>query len=537
MTRSGSGFSGTLGLLRLALRRDRILLPTWISVFALTAAVSAKATADLYPSIASRSAAAGAINSSAALVAIYGRVYDPASLGAVSMIKMGGIGGVCVALLSIILITRHTRAEEESGRMELLGATAVGRLAPLGSAIAVILLANLVLALATAGLLVAVGLSAAGSVAFGLSWAGAGLAFGAIAAVCAQVSSTARAATALASAVLAASYALRALGDSIFGSPLGPGWPSWISPIGWAQQVRPFAGNQWSVLALSACFSVAVATGALVLADRRDLGAGLLQTRAGPAIAAARLRSPLALAWRLQRGTFAGWLLAFVLLGLMIGGIASSVGDFLNNPSARDFITKLGGEKGLVDAFLAIELSFAGILASAFGVQVVMRLAAEEGEGRAEAVLATSVSRTRWAMGHIWIAMCGTSALLLALGGAAGLTRALQAGDANELGRLVLASMAQLPAAWVLSALTVAVFGIFLRLVVLGWVAFAAFILLAELGPLLNLPQWVLDLSPFAHVPRLPGVAVTPTPFAFLTAAAVLLLAVGLLGLQRRDIA
>ncbi|CAB4908340.1 unannotated protein [freshwater metagenome] len=536
MTASENGFSGTVGLFRLAMRRDRILLPAWISVFALTAAVSAQATADLYPTLGSRIAAGNTINSSAPLIAIYGRVYDTSSLGAVSMIKMGGFGGVCVALLSIILMTRHTRAEEDSGRMELLSATAVGRLAPLGSASAVIVFANLVLALLTALLLVAVGLPASGSLAFGLSWAGAGLAFGAIAAVCAQLSSSARTATALASVVLAACYALRAVGDSVFGSDHGPGWPSWISPIGWAQQVRPFADAQWPVLLLSLCFSISIGAVALVLASRRDLGAGLFQTRSGPAGAAARLRSPMALAWRLQRGAFVGWLITFVLLGLMIGGIASSVGDFLNNPTAREFITKLGGEKGLVDAFLAIELSFGGILASAFGIQVVMRLAAEEREHRAEAVLATAVSRTRWALGHILIAAFGTAALLLAVGIAAGATSAIQSGEPNEVSRVALASLAQLPAAWVLTAITVAVLGIAPRLIVLGWVMFSGFILLAELGPLLNLPQWVLDVSPFAHVPRLPGVAATPTPFALLTAAAFAICAVGLASLNRRDI-
>ena len=157
-----------------------------------------------------------------------------------------------------------------------------------------------------------------------------------------------------------------------------------------------------------------------------------------------------------------------IVLGLMIGGIASSVGDFLNNPTAREFITKLGGEKGLVDAFLAIELSFGGILASAFGIQVVMRLAAEEREHRAEAVLATAVSRTRWALGHILIAAFGTAALLLAVGIAAGATSAIQSGEPNEVSRVALASLAQLPAAWVLTAITVAVLGIAPRLIVLG---------------------------------------------------------------------
>ena len=77
-----SAYAGTGALVRLALRRSRIMLAVWVVVFVVFAAYSATATVDLYPSPASRIAAADTINSSQALVAMYGRVYDPSSLGA-----------------------------------------------------------------------------------------------------------------------------------------------------------------------------------------------------------------------------------------------------------------------------------------------------------------------------------------------------------------------------------------------------------------------------------------------------------------------
>jgi ABC-2 type transport system permease protein len=529
-----NAYAGTGALLRLALRRSRIMLAAWVVVLVVFAAYSAKATVDLYPSQASRIEAADTINSSQALVALYGRVYDPSSLGALAMIKTGSLGAVFVAMLIIVLVVRHTRADEEAGRTELVGGTAVGRRAPLAAALGVALILNLVLAVLTAAALAAAGLPADGSAAFGLAWAGVGLAFAAVAAVAAQLTTSARTATAVSATVLAIVYLLRAVGDAAGQASLR--WMTWLSPIGWAQQFRPYAGNRWWVLLITVGFAVVVTAAAFALAARRDLGAGLLSDRSGPANAGPALHSPLALAWRLHRGALAGWAVGFALVGALIGGLATNVEGFLNNPNARDFITTLGGEKGLVDAFLSLELTFAGIVTAAYGIQVVMRLRAEEAGLRAEPVLATAVGRVRWAMSHVVIAIAGTTLLMVLAGAGAGLVRGIQTGAAGEAARVLSAALVQLPAAWILAAIVVAAFGLAPRFTAAGWVALAGFVVLGELGPLFGLSHWVLDISPFAHVPRLPGGSFSPTPLIALTAIAALLGAAGLVGLRRRDI-
>ena len=290
------------------------------------------------------------------------------------------------------------------------------------------------------------------------------------------------------------------------------------------------------MLLITLGFAALAAAAALGLAARRDLGAGLLPDRSGPAGAGRSLSSPLALAWRLHRGALAGWAVGFALVGALVGGLAANVEGFLNNPNARDFITRLGGEKGLIDAFLSLELAFAGIVAAAYGIQVVMRLRAEEVGLRAEPLLATAAGRVRWAMSHVVIALAGTTLLMVLVGAGAGLVRGIQTGAAGEAVRVFAAALVQLPATWVLAAIVVAAFGLAPRFAVAGWVALAAFVMLGELGPLFGLSQWVLDLSPFAHVPKLPGGAFSPVPLIALTAVAALLGAAGLAGLRRRDI-
>jgi ABC-2 type transport system permease protein len=202
---------GTTRLIRLAVRRDRWLLPAWLVGFAAMAGVSAKATAGLYPDVASRVEAARSINASAALVALYGRIYDPGSLGEISLIKLTAFGSALVAILMLFVVVRHTRAEEESGRLELLTSGRLGRAAPLAAALVVTTAASLVLGLLTAGWLTGAGLPGAGSVAFGLGWAATGVAFASVGALVAQVTASARAARGLGLVVLAVAYALRAV--------------------------------------------------------------------------------------------------------------------------------------------------------------------------------------------------------------------------------------------------------------------------------------------------------------------------------------
>jgi ABC-2 type transport system permease protein len=132
-----TGLLGTGSLVRLALRRDRVLLPVWIAVLVVSAAGTAAATISVYPTVADRVRFAGLVNGTSSLVALYGRIYDTSSLGEVSLFKMGGLGAALVAVLTLLTVVRHTRAEEEAGRLELLGATAIGRHAALAAALVV----------------------------------------------------------------------------------------------------------------------------------------------------------------------------------------------------------------------------------------------------------------------------------------------------------------------------------------------------------------------------------------------------------------
>jgi ABC-2 type transport system permease protein len=527
-----TSLDGTRTLVWLALRRDRIMVPTWIAALVVTMVGSAASYANLYTTPESLRELTAGIGDNAATLAIYGPVYD-VSIGGLTAWKPGVVALVLVALMNLLVIGRHTRGDEEAGRLELVGAGVVGRNAPLAAALLVALAADVVIAVATTIGTIAVGLPAEGSLALGLAMASAGVMFAAVAAVAAQVTESARTANGLAAGVLGVSYLVRAVGDAT-----KEGWVGWLSPIGWAQQIRPFADERWWVLGLVALLTVSLVATAVALLARRDLGAGLLPPRPGPANGGPRLRSALALAWRLQRTALIGWSVAFVTLGTVAGLIAQSIGDLVkSNSQVEQFLRDLGGRTSLEDAYLASVFGVMGLVAAAYSVQATLRLRQEETALRAEPVLATAVGRIRWVLSHVTFAAGGAALLLVLAGLAAGVAHGLQTGDVGtQVSRLLGAALAQLPAALVIGALALALFGLAPQAAPASWGALVACLLLAEIGPLVGLGQWVLDISPFAHVPKLPGGDASAATFAWLTLAAAAIAAAGLAGFRRRDV-
>jgi polyether ionophore transport system permease protein len=521
--------TGTLTLTRLALRLDRVRLTVWVFLLAVTPVLTVAQYQKVYPTDQALQAIGGVLDNRS-LIALSGPVYH-LSIGGLSAWKVGYFELVLIALVNLLTVVRHTRAEEEDGRSDLIGSTVVGRFAPVTAAILTAGLVDLAVAVLVGLTVAGTGLPIAGSIAWALGIAVTGLLFAAVAALTAQVSTSARTATSIAVVVLGAAYLLRAVGD------LGPTWSTWLSPIAWGREVRPYTGDHWWVAALPVGLAAALLAVAYRLAARRDLGAGLLPERAGPALAAPGLRSPFALAWRLHRGVLAGWLLAMTVTGLVLGGAAAGLPANANlSPQMTDLLARMAGRKGFIDEYLAAVIGIIGLVVAAYAVQVTQRLRLEETSGRLEPLLATPVGRLRWAAGHLVIALGGTAALLAVAGAAGGLAYGVQSHDAGQVPRLLGAALAQVPATWVLAGLGVALFGLVPRWAAAGWAALVACVVLLELGAFLGLNHWVVDLSPFAHAPKLPGSALHAGGLTWLVLVSAALTAAGLAGLRRRDI-
>ncbi|RLV54997.1 hypothetical protein D9V41_12925 [Aeromicrobium phragmitis] len=528
-----TAFAGTPALVRLGLRRDRVRLPVWIAAITASAAYYAAALDVAYPTIDELRAVVTFIQGPAGTLLTgpgYG-LSDP-SYPSVFAAVYGLYVLLAVAFMNVLLVVRHTRGDEESGRTELVRAGAVGALAPLAAVTVIAVAADVLL-----GLLVAVvlanGFPAGGAILFGASVTALGLAFAGVAAVIAQLTEHARAATGMASACVGAALVIRGAGDALaeHGSAL-----SWFSPFAWAQQTRVFVDDRaWPLLLCLALAVLSIATAATLQA-RRDVGAGLLSSRPGRGEASAALSGPWTLALRLERSSLIAWTAGLTAAGVLYGALAESVQvSFADLP--EDLLAILGGSSGrLLDGFLSVMAFFNATLASCYGIAAVHRLTSEEQSGRAELVLSTAVSRTTWMGAAIVAALVGALVQLFASGLGMALAVAAVLGDASRVLDIVAAHLLFLPAVAVVIAVAGLGFAVRPRWANAAWVLAGYAIFMGYFAPLFEPPRLALDLSPFEHVARMPLEEPRIAPLLGLLAVAAVVVGAGLVRFRRRDL-
>jgi ABC-2 type transport system permease protein len=503
------------GVMRLALfqaRNDRWLLPVWILAIAVLSFATAAAVAGQFGAEKDRAAiiAVSAVNP--AFLFLRG-LPDGTGTGAVAFFGGYAFTAVLAGLMSTFLVIRHTRADEELGRAEFVGAAPLSRSAPLLATLLLGVAANIALALAVAAAFLAAGLPAIGSVAAGAAVGAVGVFFVAVAAAAAQVLPSGRSANGAAAGLVGAAYLIRGVGDAL-GTPdadllrVTPAWPSLLSPIGWGQRSRAFVVADPMPLLVPVAAAAVLGAAVLLVRNRRDLGASLLPQRVGRARAGAGGSSFLGLAFRLQRATLVGWCVAAAAIGAVAGGLGPLASEAVaGNASLQDLIGRLvpGFQAEMLDLFITAILGIAGVLGAAAGIQTVLRLRTEEAEGRAELLLAAPVSRDRWLHANLVVAAGSVLAVTATAGAAAAVGVGLSGAGNGAAGLLVLSALAHVPAAAVFLAVAAVAFAAAPRLCIpLAWGFLAVGLMLGEFGDLLGLPVWLQDLSPFRHSSAMP---------------------------------
>jgi ABC-2 type transport system permease protein len=333
-------------------------------------------------------------------------------------------------------------------------------------------------------------------------------------------------------AVLALAFALRAIGD------VRDSWLTLTSPLGWVQAVNPFGDVvAWpffvSILAVASALGAAIA-----LVVRRDVGAGLIQQRPGPAVASPSLGTPLGFAWRLQRPALFWWTVGAIFMGAIYGSVISAIDDFVeDNEAMRDILEAMGmSGNDLRNGFITVILSMIALIAAAGVIQSMLRPRSEEVAGRAEPVLATAVSRRAWLTSHVLLTALAAPVFMIGAGLGLSVTDAVVVGQFTDFGATIGAALVRVPALWAIAGLGVLMYGWARRFTFGVWGVFAVVTIIFLFGDLLRLPDQVMNLSPIRHVTHLPGGDQGWVSVAVLCAIAVVSGAAGIVLFARRDI-
>lgn len=526
--------SGTWSLLRLNLRLDRIRLTAWVAVFFIVVWASVDALQSTFSDPQSLQARA-ALGANPAAIMMAGPLFTPNNytFGAMVANELTLWVLLPTAIMAVLFMVRHTRADEESGRLEMLRALPYGRLASPVASLLLVSLASIAVGVAVSAGLLIPGMKPADSIAFGLAVCVTGWVFGSLTAVAAQLSSSARTVTGMGVSTIIVAFLIRGVGDVM--NPQGS-WLSWFSPFAWAQQTRLYVDLRWSPLLVSVVITLAFTVLALWLASRRDLGAGAGHDRRGPAGAPTRLLSPAGVAIRLESTTFLTWSVGLFFFAVAFGSLASELEGLLDNmPSLGEWVEI--NVANMTASFGSLILSYLSLGAAVLLTASLMRLRTEEREGRLSALLISGSSRPRLVMSWLVVAVVEATTVLLLLGFGLGLGISLGTGETSWVGDIMLASLAYLPAVLLFGALAFCLFSLLPRLAGLTWVFLAWTALVLFLGELLGLPDWARGLSPIWHTPLVPEAKLNATPLLIMTTASAVLIIIGLLGFSRRDIA
>ncbi|WP_078381837.1 ABC transporter permease [Sutcliffiella halmapala] len=527
-------FNQTGRMSRFILRRDRLRLPIWLISLSVTTIIIAFYFTGLYQSAEERQAIAETMRNPA-MTAMIGPGYglDYYTEGAMMAHQMLLFTAIVVAIMSILLVTRHTRGDEEEGRIELIRSFPVGRLSNLTSTVLVLFGVNVLLALISGFGLYSLGIESMdlnGSLLYGAGLGATGIFFTAITALFAQLSENTRGTIGYSFTVLVGAYLLRAVGD-VSNETL-----SWFSPLGWIVGTEVYVNNYWWPIFLTLAVSMFIVGLALYFNAIRDLESGLIPSRPGRSNASKFLQTQLGLSFRLQRTGMIAWAIGAYILGISYGSVLGDLEAFFeSNDMMAELLASAGGAT-LTEQFLTMLMSIIAMICTIPTLMVMLKLKGEEKKNHLEHLLSRAVSRMKVMGSYFTLSMIiGFITLILAViglwsGGVAVMD------DPISFTTVFQGAMVYLPAIWVMVGLTVLLVGLFPKFTGVIWLYLAYSFVVVYLGGLFQFPEWMNKLSPFGHIPKLPVEEIDYMKVTTLIIISIVLLLAGFIGYRKRDI-
>ena len=563
-------FDNSIKLTRFMLKREKVASTAWIlSMVVSNFLILVLMGLALMPDEASI-AEFMAMLENPALLAMVGPLYsmDMTTMGALYTLMMFVFMGITTGIMNIFLIVRHTRADEEAGRYEVLRSLPCGRLANVNAAMITAVIVNAIAAvLFTISMWVGMimiddpmGLSAA--LVWGVTLGVVGLAFAGVAALFSQLSSNSRGALSYSFLVMGLFYFLRAGADM---EPDSMGFLAFFSPLGLMSRTWAYIHNMWwPVLIILAKAGVFTAL-AYWTCSVRDIDQGIIPARPGKASGGILMKNAFGLNIKLLRTSIIVWILVLFFTGLSYSTVLQDIDSFVaGNDIYRQMLLAPTGLLDQIDIeYMSTEdiaaqmnavLNAAGfnivqmfsnmigfvmaMLATVPVIMFLLKAKSEEKNIRTELIFATPTSRTKYLLG--FIAIAAVAAVVMQMAQALGLysiaSTALENPADLPLSFLLQSALVYVPAMWLMGAITILLVGLFPRRTGFIWLFYGFSFFVMMYGRMIPETAWLANITPFGWVPQLPIEEINWLVLAVMTGLSVVLAWVGVRCYVKRDI-
>ena len=526
-------FSDVKKLTMFLLRRERVTSVIWIFALAGFSAILAAGISTMFDDNA-RQALVETMNNPA-MIAMIGPLYGAENYtpGAMYSTMLLLWVAITTGVMNIFLIVRHTRADEEQGRLEVIRSLPVGRLSNLTSALATALIVNAVMGLTHAfGIYLCAGeptITLSGSILYGAAVFVIGMVFAGVAALFSQLSQSSSGAVGYSLLALGLFYMLRAAGDA--GSEI----LSIISPLGLILRTQIYIENYWWPIFLLLFFAVVIIAAAYALNIRRDIDQGFIAARPGKKHASKYLRTPFGLSLRLTRGVLTVFFIVMFSLGASYGSVFADIETFVSQSEFYQMIMGVNGDNNVPEMFVSMVTAIMSLIAAVPVLIIALKPLSEETRRRSEHVLSRGVSRIKYIINYAAISFM--AAVVMQFATAAGLYVAIAAVIETPVsfGFLIKSNFLYIPALWILTGAAVLIIAALPRASGALWGFYGFSFFAAFVGRMLTIPKWITDITPFNHIPQLPADEINLPSLAVLVIIAAALTAAGVIFYGRRD--
>lgn len=467
-----------------------------------------------------------------AFEALVGRYVEPATVEGLTLSRWG-MFGILVAVWGMLAAAKLLRGAEEAGHVEPLRAGALTPRGLLAAAVAALFTVYVIFAVAIGASHSTVGMDAATSWALGGAVALLAATFAAAGALASQLVAARRRAVGIVGAFLGVTLGVRLLAAA----SATPDWVWWATPFGWIGFLHEIDEARAAVFAAFAALLVVLVGSAFAFA-RRDLHAGFVNGAEAGVERARPLHSQTGLAWRITASSASAWALVLAVVALVFGLLAR---DFADAAAELPTTVEVAAQLGWVgidtpEGIVAIAFIYIALLLAVFAAGQAAAIREEEATWRVEHLLVRPVGRVRWLLTRTAVSAAALVLLAAAAGVAAWLGTVL-IGTPVAFADGLRAGANVVPVAVLFLGIGIAAMGLKPRMTapLTYGLAVAAF-LLDFVGGFLDLPEAVMDASPFRHLAAVPAVDIDVGPALVMLAVGLLGIIIGVLAFRRRDL-